>query len=269
MNFHKSLLLTILMITGCDFIDASGSLPLAGDVIGNTDASVVSLVGNRSAQEVSDAVIAVQNATWTNTPGTMVIRNDNGYIAATKVFASVVGGATANVLKSGDVMTGALSLPAGTPSHPALNFSASPTTGILSPATNTVSLQAAGTEVLRANNSSLGVLAALVSHNVICNQAFQVASASDGATVTANSNASLLLLSFSGTVNSLSITFPANPLDGQIFTILAGGNQNVSLTNNTSDGAVVVNQVTNLNPATAVRSATYFYVAATTTWYAL
>lgn len=75
-------------------------------------------------------------ATPNNIAGSIAARDALGNIYANRVYANVngnvVGYSTLNVLKAGDTMTGALILPAGTPSIPSLQFSGSTNSGITS-----------------------------------------------------------------------------------------------------------------------------------------
>lgn len=74
-----------------------------------------------------------------------------GYLSG--VTSSIQSQINNKVTKTGDTMTGALTLPAGTTSIPSLNFSVSPTTG-LSSNNNNLSISTAGSE--RIKISSLG-----------------------------------------------------------------------------------------------------------------
>ena len=98
----------------------SGSL--SGDVTGTQGATAVSLVGGQTAANVATATIAANNATTSNTGGRLVLRDGSGNFSAGTVFANLTGNVTGNltgntsgsaalnVLKSGDAMTGPLSI---------------------------------------------------------------------------------------------------------------------------------------------------------------
>jgi Holliday junction resolvasome RuvABC DNA-binding subunit len=86
---------------------------LIGDVTatgpGNATATVVQ-VGGKLAAAIASAVDDVQAATSSNTVSTIVKRDGLGNFVANIITASLTGAASANVLKSGDTMTGPLNI---------------------------------------------------------------------------------------------------------------------------------------------------------------
>lgn len=86
----------------------SGSL--SGDVTGTQTSTVVGAVGGQSAASVASGVTAANNATSTNTASTIVKRDASGNFAVGTVSGNLTGAASLNVLKSGDTMTGNLTM---------------------------------------------------------------------------------------------------------------------------------------------------------------
>ncbi|MBK8146622.1 MAG: hypothetical protein IPK62_17355 [Bacteroidetes bacterium] len=70
---------------------------LAGDVIGTQGATVVSTVGGQTSANISLGVAAANNATNTNTPGRIVIRDASGNFVANTVSANLTGNVTGNL----------------------------------------------------------------------------------------------------------------------------------------------------------------------------
>ncbi|MBA3954431.1 hypothetical protein H0X48_03885, partial [Candidatus Dependentiae bacterium] len=95
---------------------------LAGDVTGTQTATTVNSVGGQSAANIANTTVTVNNATAANTAGTLVLRDGTGNFSAGTITANLTGNVTGNltgntsgsaalnVLKSGDAMTGALSI---------------------------------------------------------------------------------------------------------------------------------------------------------------
>ncbi len=125
--------------TATNATNFSGSL--VGDVTGTQSATVVSLVGGKTATDVAAATATVDAATNLNTVSTLVKRDSSGNFSAGTISAALIGNVTGsaslNVLKAGDIMTGTLQLPAGTTAAPSLTFTGSTTAGL---STNTGAL---------------------------------------------------------------------------------------------------------------------------------
>jgi hypothetical protein len=81
---------------------------------------------------ISNAKLATISSA--NTAGNIVVRDGSGNFSAGTISANLIGNVTGsasnNVLKSGDTMTGALQLPAGTTALPSLIFTGSTTSGL-------------------------------------------------------------------------------------------------------------------------------------------
>lgn len=88
-------------------LNFSGSL--SGDVTGTQGATVVSLVGGKTAADVASATGTVDAATSINTPGTLVERDGSGNFAAGTITANLTGNVTGNVSGSSGSFTGSLS----------------------------------------------------------------------------------------------------------------------------------------------------------------
>ncbi|MCL5436355.1 MAG: hypothetical protein M1549_00555, partial [Candidatus Dependentiae bacterium] len=84
--------------------------PLSGDVTGPQGATVVSTVGGQSAAAVANAAVAVASATSAATPSTLVLRDASNNFSAGTITASLTGHASLDVLKSGDSMSGPLTM---------------------------------------------------------------------------------------------------------------------------------------------------------------
>src|SRR5208282_5036914 len=80
----------------------------------------------------------------------IVVRDASGNFSAGIITANLIGNVTGsaslNVLKAGDTMTGALTLPSGTANVPSLQFTGSTNTGISAGTTGTLSFDTNGTE---------------------------------------------------------------------------------------------------------------------------
>jgi hypothetical protein len=124
---------------------------LEGDVTGVQGATVVSFVGGETAADVAAATVLANAATSANTENTLVLRDASGDFSAGTITAALVGAASLNVLKSGDTMTGRLTLPAGSIAAPSLHFSGSVNTGMTAEAGNILSLVTGGVERLQAD----------------------------------------------------------------------------------------------------------------------
>ena len=108
------------------FVDSNGQLgtsggtiaatsfsgPLAGDVTGTQSATVVAKVGGQTAANVAAGAAAANAATNANTASAIVKRDASGNFAAGTITAALSGAASANVLKTGDTMSGSLTLSA-------------------------------------------------------------------------------------------------------------------------------------------------------------
>ena len=99
----------------------SGSL--AGDVTGTQAATVVASVGGSTAANVHAAELAANAAASLNTASTVVRRDASGNFGAGLITANLAGAASANVLKTGDTITGSLGVDSGN-----INLLVSPST---------------------------------------------------------------------------------------------------------------------------------------------
>jgi len=76
----------------------------------------------------------------------LVLRNASNNFSANTVTAALTGTASENVLRSGDSMTGTLTVPAGTTANPSLTFFNSTQTGLSTPTPNKISLSTNGAQ---------------------------------------------------------------------------------------------------------------------------
>lgn len=189
------------------------------------------------------------------------------------LIGDVTGSASLNVLKTGDTMTGALTLPAGSANVPSLNFVGNATTGISAATANKLSFDTNGVERMSINNTEITSAARFVFLNVFSNQATQFVVPTNGGATTANDNTAILILKNTSNVSGYTINFPPSPVDGQFFMILLGTSNNVTgIVNTTTDGSSIINGVTSLTPTDLIitdggASVSYFYSAAANTWY--
>ncbi len=251
----------------------SGSL--VGDVTGTQGATVVSTVGGQTAANVAAGTVLANAATNLDTVSTIVLRDSSGNFSAGTITAALIGNVTGNVtgsaslnvLKAGDTMTGALTMPAGTAASPSIKFTGSTNTGISAATVNQLSFDINGTEEMNINSTAINMLAKLVTQNLFCEQSIQsVTITANAQSVTAAATTSILILKTTAARTGFAITFPASPTNGQYFTVLLGGTNSVAGSNvGGTGGATIVNGVTTLNTTTP--SVTYFYYSTDNVWY--
>ncbi len=116
----------------------------------------------------TDDITATTDATNTNTVSTIVSRDSFGNFSAGTITANVIGNASDNVLKTGDTMTGTLTVPAGTTSVPSLTFTGSTTSG-LSANSDTVSISTGGIERMKIDSFGVVAIDNLASTGVVHN----------------------------------------------------------------------------------------------------
>ena len=116
-------------------------------------------------------ITVTTDATTTNTASTLVARDASGNFSAGTITASLIGNVTGsaslNVLKSGDTMTGALQLPAGTTAAPSLRFTGSTTTGLSAATANTLSFSTAAIERMKISPTGVVTIDGLNSVGVV------------------------------------------------------------------------------------------------------
>jgi trimeric autotransporter adhesin len=119
--------------------DASGVI--SSSLIVNADVDPAAAIVDTKLATIATAgkvSNSATTATAANTANTIVLRNGSGNFSAGTITASLTGAASLNVLKSGDTMTGGLTLPAGTAAVPSLQFTGSVNTGISAENLNTL-----------------------------------------------------------------------------------------------------------------------------------
>ena len=141
--------------------------------------------------------------------GTHNITN-GGTVTATTFVGALTGTASGNLPLSGGILTGALRLPAGSTSSPALNFTGSTTTGF-SAASGALSISTAGTERLKIASSGTLSVNAFSTAGVVHNDASGNLSSSlivdaDISSSAAIANSKLATLTASGLVSNSATT---------------------------------------------------------------
>jgi hypothetical protein len=100
------------------------------------------ITNNSSGDDITLTVSALS----ANIPNTLVLRDAFGNFSANVITAALTGTASANVLRSGDTMTGNLTLIAGTTTNPSLKFAGSTNTGLSTQTPNKLSFSTNGVE---------------------------------------------------------------------------------------------------------------------------
>lgn len=273
-------------------INASGTISinnlttagvLHNNVLGNISSSLIVNADIAAAANISDTKLAtistsgkVANSATTATSSlganTIVLRDSSDNFSAGTITAALIGAASLNVLKSGDIMTGNLQLPAGTTTIPALRFTGNTTTGLAAPNANTLSFVTGGTQQVSLSSTAMNVTAPLIILSTLCNQSVSsVVPTTNGLTTVSNST-SILLLKPTGNANNFTVNFPASPTDGQYFSIILGSAFTVNLINNTGANALFgsVIRLNTSEPTSSTlggSSVTYIYSSIDTTWY--
>jgi len=144
---------------------------LSGDVTGTQNATIVSTVGGQSAANVASGTVLANNATTHDTANAIVRRDASGGFQAGTINAnltgSVTGSASLDVLKAGDTMTGALTMPAGSVATPSIQFTGSTNTGISASTANTLSFDTNGAERLAIGATGTVTISTLNSAGVV------------------------------------------------------------------------------------------------------
>jgi len=171
---------------------------------------------------------------------------------------------------------GTLVLAGGSIRSPSFKFENGTNTGLSSPVADSISFDVNGRERMNIDSTDVTVTATLVAAGPLiltdrfCNQAIQVETVT---TSTARPNTSILFVNRTAT-GAYSITFPSNPVNGQLFTILTQNTNTITVTNY-APGATIfaASRITSLDANLALggltggASVTYIYIAATNTWY--
>lgn len=135
--------------------DVSGNL--SSSLIVNADVDPAAAIVDTKLATISTAgkvANSATTATSANTANAIVARDASGNFSAGTITAALTGAASLNVLRAGDTMTGALTVPAGTTAVPSLRFTGSTNTGISAASANVLSLSTLGTEGLRIDASA-------------------------------------------------------------------------------------------------------------------
>jgi hypothetical protein len=250
----------------------SSSLILNDDVAAGAGIVDTKLATISAAGKVLDSATT---ATSANIADKIVKRDISNNFAAGMITSSltgmVTGTASFNVLKIGDTMTGALTLPAGSAASPSLKFANGTNTGFSSPTANKISFDANGVEKMTIDATTVTATttfisaAACIMAKEVCFGGLQV-DATNGITVTVADGISILLKTVSSA--SYAITMPANPINGQLLTIILGGNFNIPITYPSDTVYYEVDRLRTQSPMdqnSNGQSVTYVYYSGT--WY--
>jgi hypothetical protein len=170
---------------------------------------------------------------------------------------------------------GTLRIGGGSVRSPSFKFENGTNTGMSSPSANTLSFDVNGIERMNIDSTDVTVTATLVAAapllltNVLCEQAILTSAV----TIPALATTSIIFLDKSNTT-AVTITFPPNPMQGQLFTIMTRSTSTFTVTNSPGAGATAISTpITTLNAAltplatTLGAAATYIFIG--TVWYRL
>ncbi len=135
--------------------NADGTLVLSGAIV-NADIAAGAAIADSKLATISTAGKVANSATTAasaNTASAIVARDASGNFTAGTITASLTGAASLNVLKAGDLLTGALGLIAGTASAPGAYFSGDTNTGLYSPGADQLALATNGNQRLAIDSS--------------------------------------------------------------------------------------------------------------------
>jgi len=243
----------------------TASAIVARDASGNFTTNMITITGTvtNSTDVATKAYVDSSTVTGTNlnTPNTVVKRDGTGSFAAQTI--SLVDG----------VASGSITVPAGSAATPAFKFAGSTNTGISAATANTLSFDTSGVERMSVSAISVGVAVPLIKNNVLCDQAIQTFTVTgNNQSVSVSAGISILLLYTSANRTGFTITFPASPINGQLFSILTTSNSSIGLLHN-GNGATISNPITSLSANAALSansggvSIAYLYVSADNAWY--
>jgi hypothetical protein len=235
--------------------DSSGRL--SSSLIVDADVSPTAAIVDTKLATISTAgkvANSATTATSANTANAIVARDASGNFNAGTI-----------------TLSGALQVPAGTAAAPTIRFTGSTTTGLSAPTANTLSLDANGAERMSISATAITATPKFIFQNPISYQAIQTVVPTSNGSVIAATTTGVLLLRHAVNVTNFTIFFPANPINGQLFSITLGTTNTITLINN-GNGASVVNEISSLNPSafsstSSGASVTYLYFSTTNTWY--
>ena len=154
----------------------TASTIVSRDGSGNFSAGTITAtnVGGTLTTAAQPNITSVGTLTGLTMGGALNLGTNNitngGTVTATNFTGSLTGTASGNLPLSGGILTGALRLPAGSTSSPALNFTGSTTTGF-SAASGALSISTAGTERLKIASSGTLSVNAFSTAGVVHNDA--------------------------------------------------------------------------------------------------
>lgn len=170
LRVHANGTVQVANLNTAGVVHSDGSGNLSTSSIVNADISSSAAIVDTKLAVISTAgkvANSATTATSNNTVSTIVARDGSGSFSAGTITATLTGTASGNVAKSGDTMTGALTVPEGTTSMPSLNFTGSVTTGLSSPSPHTLSISTNGSEAVSINSSGDVTINGLASAGVV------------------------------------------------------------------------------------------------------
>ena len=210
-----------------------------GDLRGRPSNISVVKVGKHTTSNINQAVDMVNQRSCNNIPQTIIARDNSGKFSTTMISL------TDSPQSQQDVVT----------------------KGYLDQAIQNIINLIYNVNVNTATANNLILL------NTLCNQSSQIVTPVNNNSVTVNPNTSILILTNNTNINGYTIYFPANPNDGQFFTILLGTSNSINnIINTTTDESKIINGVTSLSPTNIAytdsgASVTYYYNLASKSWY--
>jgi hypothetical protein len=262
--------------TSGDFAATMITASLTGMVTGTASFNVLkigdTMTGNLTLPAGTAAAPSLNFTGGTTTGLSMPSADYLSFDTAGVERMSIESTGTVNIL-------GTLVLAAGTAAEPSLKFTNGTNTGFSSATANQLSFDINGVERMNIDSTDVTITATLVSaaplimRNVNANQAVQ--SLVDAVTTVTINNATSVIIKNYSSAQTLDVTFPVSPIDGQIVTIIAAATGNFNLTINTFNANFLTfrGTVTPLNPNNTFNSTangtavSYIYSAATNTWY--
>ena len=161
-NINSSGIIAVDAFTIAGIVHNNSSGALTSSLIVDADiSSSAAIANNKLATLTTNGLVAnsATTATNSNTSSAIVARDISGNFSAGTITANLSGNVTGHssldLALTGGIMTGNITLPAGSSTTPTLNFTASTTTG-LTAVSNVLSLITNGVE--RININSIGVV---------------------------------------------------------------------------------------------------------------
>jgi hypothetical protein len=169
LKIDSSGLVTIDGFTSTGIVHNSNAGLLSTSLIVNADVDPAAAIADTKLATISTGgkvSNSATTATSANTLSAIVARDASGNFSAGTITASLIGTASGSVAKTGDTMSGALVLPAGSNLLPSLNFTGSTTSG-LSAAAGALSLNTNAIERVNISNTGAMTVSDLASFGLV------------------------------------------------------------------------------------------------------